>query len=309
MWIADNFDDVLRKIDSINTRTIARSTKQFDFSTLYTSLPIKFVIDQLNWCFEKAYNGGKKKFISIYSSNAKFVQNPKEGTLSFTCEKLKNVFKFVVEHAYFSFGNTVLLQKTGIGMGWDPAPFVANLALYATEHKFQERLSKEDYSAAKQNNKNSRFIDDINTLNNGVFEDQIKEIYPQEITCNRENLTDVSGHFLEVDITIKDGKFVTKIFDKRDDFNFKIIKFPHIKSNIPDCIVFNTFISQLVRIARVCSSFQEFQKIFKVLIQNFNENGCPNEILLRRAKKAFLANSETFSKFKVTLKDFLSSAF
>ena len=142
-----------------------------------------------------------------------------------------------------------------------------------------------------------------------VFEDQIKEIYPSEITCNRENLTDVSGHFLEVDITIKDGKFVTKIFDKRDDFNFKIIKFPHIKSNIPDCIVFNTFISQLVRIARVCSSFQEFQKIFKVLIQNFNENGCPREILLRRAKKAFLANSETFSKFRVTLKDFLSFSF
>ena len=309
MWIADNFDDVLNKINAINTRTKAISTKQYDFSTLYTSLPIQYLIDQLNWCFEKAYIGGKKKFISIYSSNAKFVQNPKEGTLSFTLEKLKDVFKFIVEHAYFRFGDTVLLQKTGIMMGWDAAPHVANLALYASEHKFQEKMSKENFHAAKQNNKNSRFIDDINTLNNRVFDDQIKQIYPTEITCNRENLTDISGHFLEVDITVKNDKFVTKIFDKRDDFNFKIVKFPHIKSNIPDCIVFNVFVSQIIRIARVCSDFQEFKDIFKVLILNFKGKGCSNRILFQKAKKVFLANTETFSKFDLTLKDFLSSTF
>ena len=75
-------------------------------------------------------------------SNAKFVQNLKEATLSFTLKKLKNVFKFVVEHPYFRFGNTVLLKKTGIMMGWDAAPQVANLALYASEHKFQEKFKR-----------------------------------------------------------------------------------------------------------------------------------------------------------------------
>ena len=89
----------------------------------------------------------------------------------------------------------------------------------------------------KQNNNNSRFIDDINTLNNRVFEEQIKQIYPTEIKCNRENPTDISGHFLEVDITVK--KFVTKIFDKRDDFNFKIVKFPHIMWNRKVCMVYS----------------------------------------------------------------------
>ena len=170
-------------------------------------------------------------------------------------------------------------------------------------------MSKENFHAAKQNNKNSRFIDDINTLNNRVFDDQIKQIYPPEITCNRENLTDISGHFLEVDITVKNDKFVTKIFDKRDDFNFKIVKFPHIKSNIPDCIVFNVFVSQIIRIARVCSDFQDFKDIFKVLILNFKGKGCSNRILFQKAKKVFLANTETFSKFDLTLKDFLSSTF
>ena len=72
--------------------------------------------------------------------------------------------------------------------------------------------------------------------------------------------------FLEVDITVKYDKFVIKIFDQRDDFNFKIVKFPHIKSNIPNCIVFNVFVSQIIRIARVCSYFQSLKDIFKVLI-------------------------------------------
>ena len=123
-------------------------------------------------------------------------------------------------------------------MGQDPATFIANLSLYSCEHQFQANLCKQDYSAAKQNNNNSRFIDDINILNNQHFEDQIRLIYPPEITCNRENLTDISGHFLEIDISIESEKFRTKIFDKRDDFSFDIVKYPDTKSNIPDSIVY-----------------------------------------------------------------------
>ena len=53
-------------------------------------------------------------------------------------------------------------------MGWDPAPFIANSALYSCENQFQGNLCKQDYSAANQNN--SRFIDDINILNDEHFE-------------------------------------------------------------------------------------------------------------------------------------------
>ena len=75
-----------------------------------------------------------------------------------------------MEHSYFKLGSTVIKQLKGIGMGWDPAPFIANLALYSCEHQFQANLCKQNYSAAKQNNNNSRFIDDINILNNQHFE-------------------------------------------------------------------------------------------------------------------------------------------
>jgi hypothetical protein len=37
------------------------------------------------------------------------------------------------------------------------------------------------------------------------------------------------------------GQLSTKIYDKRDDFNFKIINFPNMCSNIPGSPLFGVF--------------------------------------------------------------------
>jgi hypothetical protein len=42
----------------------------------------------------------------------------------------------------------------------------------------------------------------------------------------------------------------TKIYDKRDDFNFKIINFPNVCRNIPASPAYGVYISQLIRYAR-----------------------------------------------------------
>ena len=41
--------------------------------------------------------------------------------------------------------------------------------------------------------------------------------------------------YLDISITIFESKYVTTVYDKRDDFNFKIVKFPFMDSNIPLC--------------------------------------------------------------------------
>ena len=53
----------------------------------------------------------------------------------------------------------------------------------------------------------------------------------------------------------RDGQLHTSIYDKRDDFNFHITNFPFLSSNIPSSPV---FISQLIRYARACSSYECF---------------------------------------------------
>ena len=37
--------------------------------------------------------------------------------------------------------------------------------------------------------------------------------------------------FLNFDITVKEGTFIYKLFDKRDSFPFLIVRMPHVESN------------------------------------------------------------------------------
>ena len=49
------------------------------------------------------------------------------------------------------------------------------------------------------------------------------------------------------------------VYDKRDGFNFNIVKFPHMCSNIPSKLAYGVYISQLVRIGRICSIYLKFK--------------------------------------------------
>jgi len=45
------------------------------------------------------------------------------------------------------------------------------------------------------------------------------------------------------------------ISDKRDDFNFPIISFPHLDSNISTTLACRAYISHLIRYARACTFY------------------------------------------------------
>ena len=47
-------------------------------------------------------------------------------------------------------------------------------------------------------------------------------------------------------------------YDKRDNFNFPIVNFPFICSNIPTAPAYRVYISQMIRYSRACGSYQDF---------------------------------------------------
>ena len=64
--------------------------------------------------------------------------------------------------------------------------------------------------------------------------------------------------YLDILITIEHGKYSTTLYDKRDSFQFDIVNFPNMSSNIPSKPTYGIYISQLVRIGRICSSYNQF---------------------------------------------------
>ena len=64
-----------------------------------------------------------------------------------------------------------------------------------------------------------RFIDDLNSINDAEeLESSYSNIYPEELQLGKENTDKHEASFLDLDIKIKDGKFLFGLFDKRDSF-------------------------------------------------------------------------------------------
>ena len=86
---------------------------------------------------------------------------------------------------------------------------------------------------AKQFSDTVRYIDNLLTLNNSNFEKEIPNIYPPVLTLMRTIESDTNLSYLDISISICSSKYVTEIYDKRDAFNFNIVNFPYMSSNIP----------------------------------------------------------------------------
>ena len=70
----------------------------------------------------------------------------------------------------------------------------------------------------------SRYIDGLLNIDNPYFEGMVNQIYPPELQLNKANISDTEAPFL--DLSVANGfVFVSKIYDKRDDFDFDKVNF------------------------------------------------------------------------------------
>ena len=71
-----------------------------------------------------------------------------------------------------------------------------------------DELKKNDLIKAKKLCNIFRFIDDLNSINDGgEFESNFSKIYPEELQLSKENTDKQEASVLDLDIKIMDGKF------------------------------------------------------------------------------------------------------
>ena len=123
----------------------------------------------------------------------------------------------------------------------------------------QSLLSAGKKRLASQFNFTYRYIDDVLSINNPDFENYLGQIYPPELEIKDTTESNTSASYLDLLLSIgRDGQLHTSLYDKHDDFNFHITNFPFLSSNIPSSPAYGVFISQLIRYARACSSYECF---------------------------------------------------
>ena len=158
------------------------------------------------------------------------------------------------------FAGKVFQQIIGIAIGTNCAPLLADLFLYSYEAEFiQSLLSAGRKRLASQFNFTYRYIDDVLSINNPDFENYLGQIYSPELEIKDTTESNTSASYLDLLLSIgRDGQLRTCLYDKRDDYNFHITKFPFLSSNIPSSPAYGVFISQLIRYARTGFSYECF---------------------------------------------------
>ena len=154
-----------------------------------------------------------------------------------------------------------------------------------------DNLKRTDNTAARRFSKTKRYIDDLQTINNdGTLSRMHQEgkIYPKEMQLNKENRDDQRATFLDLNECIVDSKIVVSVYDKRDDYNFEIVNYPHLSGNIPLKAAYGVFSSQLIRYARICTLEQDLASSIRALVVKLVKKGYRLDGLKYAAKTCFI---------------------
>ena len=86
--------------------------------------------------------------------------------------------------------------------------------------------------------------------------------------------TDTSASYLDLQLEIdSEGRLRTKLRVKRDDFNFPVVNFPFVCSNIPAAPAYGVYISQMIRYSSACGSYRDFLDRGLLLTRNLLNQG------------------------------------
>ena len=106
-------------------------------------------------------------------------------------------------------------------------------------------------------------------------------------------------------LSISNDIVSTKIYDKRDDFDFEIVNFPFLDGDIPRSTSYGVYISQLIRFAKASSYVTDFSIRNKLLTQKLLKQGYRYHKINKTFSKFYRRYYDLISKFQLGLKSLL----
>ena len=125
------------------------------------------------------------------------------------------------------------------------------------------------------------------------------------MSLNKANSSDTEAPFLDLNLSITNGIVSSKIYDKRDDFNFEIVNIPFLDGDVPRSPSYGVYISQLIRFARVCSNVDDFNNRNLFLTAKLLKQGYRYHKIRKAFAKFYHRHSELIVKYNIGLKTLL----
>ena len=102
-------------------------------------------------------------------------------------------------------------------------------------------------------------------------------------------------------LSISNDIVSTKIYDKRDNFDFEIINFPFLDGDVPRSTSYGVYISQLIRFARASSYVADLNTRNKLLTKKLLKQGYRYHKLCKTFTKFYRRYYDLIPKFQVGL--------
>ena len=101
----------------------------------------------------------------------------------------------------------------------------------------------------------------------------VGHIYPTLLQFDKATSSDTEAPFLYLDLSVTNGIVSSKIYDKRDDFNFEEVNFLFLDCDVLRCPPYGVYISQLIRFAGMCSNVDAFNNRNLFLTAKLSKQG------------------------------------
>ena len=98
------------------------------------------------------------------------------------------------------------------------------------------------------------------------------------------------------------SKLSTRLYHKRDDFDFHIVNFPFLSSRVPSGPSYAVYTSQLIRYARCCLHYDDFRHCQKCLVDRLLSQGYIALRLEKSFKKFYGRYQDLIEKYQRSVK-------
>ena len=135
------------------------------------------------------------------------------------------------------------------------------------------------------------------------FSRYFNSIYPEEMVLENTNVSSRESNYLDLCITLNNKKFSYKSYDKREDYTFKVIRYPDLSGNVPFTPTYDVFISQCKRLAEVNSSLKHFVRDIRNLQSRLVQQSFAKSILRESFNTFANKNFYSWCKFGVDIRN------
>jgi hypothetical protein len=246
--------------------------RTFDFTTLYTKLPLQRIMENMQIAITEAmqYKNGLQE---NEGRNNEFVAKYVELK---SAETLMEYVDFIIQNTFIANSvNEVYQQRIGIPMGTNIAPEIANLVLYVWESRYIDQLiASNRMDIVRKHKYTKRFIDDIICFDT--------EAFPQEayggLEYAEQTSADGSVNFLGAKFHNYQQRFRISVFDKAKEWPISVIRYPSAESNTPQHQAKGIYIGELRRYQLMVNSLSAFKDATTTLTRNVYIRGYEGDV-------------------------------